>query len=117
MLFKIGVLKNFGILAGKHLCWSLLLIKFQALYPLKKLENQVCKVCNFKVVKPYEDCNFNKNRLQRRCFLVNISKFLRTAFLETTSCGCFLFAGQFYERVAKSILLDVIYFRLYRLLT
>ena len=27
---KIGVLKNFAIFTGKHLCWSLFLIKFQA---------------------------------------------------------------------------------------
>ena len=27
MFFKIGVLKNFATLTGKHLCWSLFLIK------------------------------------------------------------------------------------------
>ena len=27
MFFKIGVLKNFAIFTGKHLCWSLFLIK------------------------------------------------------------------------------------------
>ena len=30
MFFKIGVLKNFAILTGKRLCWSLFLIKVQA---------------------------------------------------------------------------------------
>ena len=30
MIFKIGVFKNFTILSGKHLCWSLFLIKLQA---------------------------------------------------------------------------------------
>ena len=30
MFFKIDVLKNFAILTGKHLCWSLFLIKLQA---------------------------------------------------------------------------------------
>ena len=30
MFFKIGVLKNFAILTGKHLCWSLLYIKLHA---------------------------------------------------------------------------------------
>ena len=29
MLFKICVLKNFTVLTGKHLCWSLFLIKLQ----------------------------------------------------------------------------------------
>ena len=27
MFFKIGVLKNFAIFTGKHLCWNLFLIK------------------------------------------------------------------------------------------
>ena len=30
MFFKIGVPKNFAILTGKHLCWSLFLIRLQA---------------------------------------------------------------------------------------
>ena len=30
MFFKIGVLKNFAMFTGKHLCWSLFLIKMQA---------------------------------------------------------------------------------------
>ena len=47
MFFKIGVLKNFA--TGKHLCWSLFLIKL-------------------------------KKRLQHRCFLVNIAKYLRAAY-------------------------------------
>ena len=32
---------------------------------------------------------FIKKRLQPRCFPVNISKFLRTAFLQNTSGDCF----------------------------
>ena len=50
MLFIIGVLKSVTIFSGKYLSWSLFLIKFI------------------------------KNRLQHRCFPVNIVKFLRTAF-------------------------------------
>ena len=30
MFFKIGVTKNFAMFTGKHLCWSLFLIKMQA---------------------------------------------------------------------------------------
>ena len=30
MFFKIGVLMDFVIYAGKHLCWSIFLIKLQA---------------------------------------------------------------------------------------
>ena len=35
MFFKIGVLKNFANNTGKHLCWSLFLIRFQAFRPSK----------------------------------------------------------------------------------
>ena len=30
MFFKIGALKNFAVFTGKHLCWSLFLMKLQA---------------------------------------------------------------------------------------
>ena len=33
MFFKIGVLKHFANFIGKHLCWSLFLIKLQASVP------------------------------------------------------------------------------------
>ena len=33
MFFKIGALKNFANFKGKHLCWSLFLIKLQAPRP------------------------------------------------------------------------------------
>ena len=33
MLFKIGVLENFAIFTGKHLCWILFLLKLQAWRP------------------------------------------------------------------------------------
>ena len=49
MFFKIDFLNNFVIFTGKYLCWSLFLIK---LTPT------------------------TLKRLQHRCFLVNISKFL-----------------------------------------
>ena len=51
---------------GKHLCWSLFLIK---------LESLLDKVSGLQV------CNFFKRRLQRRCFPVNIAKFLIIPFL------------------------------------
>ena len=35
MLFKIGVIENFAIFPGKHLRWSLFLIKLQALRTLR----------------------------------------------------------------------------------
>ena len=53
MFWKIGALKNFMIFTGKHLCWSLFLLKFI------------------------------QNRLQRRCFPVNFAEVLRIAiFIE-----------------------------------
>ena len=57
MFFKIGVLKKFAILQGKHLCWSHLLI------------------------------NFIKIRLQCSCFSGNNAKFLKTPFLQNTTGG------------------------------
>ena len=33
VFYKIGALKNFEIFTGKHLCWSLILIKLQAIRP------------------------------------------------------------------------------------
>ena len=61
MFFKISVL-NF---TGKHPCWSLFLIKLQA---LESLFNKVIK-----------------KRLQNECFPVKLAKFLRTPFLTTFS--------------------------------
>ena len=52
--------KNFIIFTGKHLCWSLFLIKLQA-------------------------CNIIKKRLQPWCFPVNNAKFLRTPILKSNS--------------------------------
>ena len=57
--YKKGVLKNFAIFTGKHLCWGLFLIKLQT-WPAFSL----------------------KRRLQRRCFPVSIAKFLRTPVLK-----------------------------------
>ena len=36
----------------------------------------------FNKVVDFQACNFIENRLQRRCFLVNIVQFLRTTFLK-----------------------------------
>ena len=58
MFYKIGVLKNVANFTGKHLCWSLFLIKLQTWI-----------------------CNFNKRRLQHSHFSVKFAKFLRISFL------------------------------------
>ena len=51
------VLKNFVIFTGKHLCWSLFLIKLPA-------------------------CRFMEKRLQHWCFSLHVKKFLRTPILK-----------------------------------
>ena len=56
MFFKIVVLKMFVNFTGKHLCWRLFLLKFQA------------------------SCNRIKKRLQHRCFPVKFAKFFKTPF-------------------------------------
>ena len=60
MFFKKDVLKNFSIFTGKHLCWSLLLNKWQV----------------------FRSAALLKKRLQHSCFPVNIAKFLRTPTLK-----------------------------------
>ena len=60
MFFKMGILKNLANFTGKHLCWSLFLIKLQA----------------------FQACNFIKKRLQHRCFPMKFAKFIRTPFLK-----------------------------------
>ena len=62
IFFKIGVLKNFAIFTEKRV--------------LKPLFNKVAGL---------KACNFNKKRPQDRCFLVNITKFLRIALFTWTS--------------------------------
>ena len=52
-------LQHFAIFTGKHLCWILFLIKLQD-----------------------QACNFNKKRLQHRCFPVNNAKCLSTTILK-----------------------------------
>ena len=57
--FKKTVFNKFAIFTGKHLCWSFFLINLQVF------------------------------RLQRRCFPVNIVKFLENLFWRTYANGCF----------------------------
>ena len=52
-------LKNFANFTGRHLCWSLFLIKLQAFRPATLI----------------------KKRIEHRCFPVKFTKFLRTAIL------------------------------------
>ena len=61
--FKNGVMRNFTEFRRKHMCWNLFfLIKFKL-----------------------QICSFIENAGQRRCFLVNFAKFVRTLFLQNTT--------------------------------
>ena len=55
MLLKIGVLRSFANVTGKHLCWSLFLKNLQA-----------------------GGLQLHKTRLQHSCFPAKFAKFLRT---------------------------------------
>ena len=67
MFFKIGVLKNSANLTGKHLCWSLFLIKLQYVKPATSLKR---------------DCNTS-------VFVRNSQNFQKHLFLQNTSGGWF----------------------------
>ena len=53
VFYKKAVLKNFAIFTGKHLCWSLFLIKLQAFRPDSKRDPSTCISC--------ESCEMLKN--------------------------------------------------------
>ena len=81
IFYKIGVLKSFTNFAGKHLCWSLSLIKLQT-WGL---------------------------RLQRMCFPVNFAKFLTTTFLTEHLWWLLLYHSKMHLyrlRIHLTILLD-----------
>ena len=44
MFFKIGVLRNSPVFTGKHVCWSLFLIQFQALRPAQVFSSEYCEI-------------------------------------------------------------------------
>ena len=62
-LYKIAILKNFAKFTSKHLCWNLFFNEFSGLWPAILF----------------------KWRLQHRCFLVNLVKFLTMSFQYNTS--------------------------------
>ena len=81
---KRDVLKDFANFAGKHLCWSLFLIKSQALVKNGQTHSN-CSLAKAECVWPFcESYNFIKKILQHRCFLIKFAKFLRTPILKNT---------------------------------
>ena len=79
MFLGINALTNFTIFTGKKLCWSISLIKLHAWRTVTSLEKD-------------SSTGF---------FLVNIAKFLSTAFLHNTSGDCFCTLGTTVRRNNK----------------
>ena len=78
MFFKIGVLKNFAIFRGRHLCWSLFLIKLQACnFPVntaKSFKNSFLHKAR-KVAALKKFLNFpGKHQRNRFIFLINTTE-------------------------------------------
>ena len=71
MFFKTGVIRNFSLFTGKHLCWSLFLIKLQALQAAT-------------LFQPCLKRDFNTG-----VFLRILQHFQEQLFLENTSNGSF----------------------------
>ena len=67
IFFKICVIKNFANSKGKHLCWSLCLIKLQVSRP----------------------AFLSKRDSNTGAFLWNLQNLLENLFLKNTSSGCF----------------------------
>ena len=70
MYFKIGVLKSFGLVTGKHMCWSLLLITLQAFFDRTSL---VAAFCCFKKLISFSG-KHQWLTLNRFIFLVNTTE-------------------------------------------
>ena len=64
MLLKIGVLLNFTIFTRKHLCWSLILIKLQALIPVTSTQLLSFEYCDI-----FKNSFFDRTTLVAACDL------------------------------------------------
>ena len=73
------VLTNFAKFTGKHLRLSLFFNKVSGLKPATLSKKRLW----------HRPPTLLKKSLWHRCFPVNFAKFLRTPFLQNTSCGCF----------------------------
>ena len=60
-------------------------------------------------------CNFIKKRPQHSCFLVNIAKFLRTAFLQNICGGCFYICKTSSKHLNSAFYLESVTVILFRL--
>ena len=80
-LFKIGVLKSFAIFTGKHLCWSLFLIKFNKPFFNKPWLERDSNMGNFLwILRNFKEPSILKNiseRLLLRNFLSHPLSFVK----------------------------------------
>ena len=84
--FKIGVFKNFALITGKHLCWSLFLIKLQACRQTQETQVFSCIYCEFFM-------------LSRISVLINYIKFFRVQVFMIQVFHCPGFLGSRFFRV------------------
>ena len=81
MFFEIGVLKNFVNFTGKHLCWSLFLIKFLTNF----IKDTLTQAFSCEIQKNFKN-TFSTEHLQQLLLSketptpVKFAKFLRTSF-------------------------------------
>ena len=82
IFFKIVAIKNVTSFTGKHLCWSLFLIKFKAYVVLQNVWRPLKAFIGLhkNFWGTTQTCNFIKKRLQQRSFPVKFVKFSRTPF-------------------------------------
>ena len=95
MLFKIGVFKNFAIFTGKHLYWSLFLIKLQAVFyrtPLlaASVFSPIYSIIKMQLTHTFQPCQFQNHDKQ------SVQQF--TQYFVNRSPECFEF-----EYLAKSL--------------
>ena len=82
IFFKIGVLKNFTKFSGKHLCWSLFLIKLQA----------------------FRRATLLKRDFQHRCFSCEVWEYFKNAFFYISSSntsGCYFWMTEIEKEYLK----------------
>ena len=99
IFFKLVVLKNFANLTGKHLFWSLFLIKLQVLRTTTLLKGDYCEIWEifrnilFLRTSPvaasdsfrFPTCNFNKKEILAEIFFFEFCKILKNIFWQNTS--------------------------------
>ena len=111
MFFEIGVFKNFAVFAGKHLCWSLFLIKLQAWSPFVKLQS--FKNSFFKRTSPV---GYTHRSFWKRIDLTTLSPLIwHQWFLNPTSNGLFARQYGWKELYHPPHILELFCFRLGRI--